>query len=269
MRRFVGPAVVITVLVALLPATPANSNELESKFSSLLVATEISAGYSRSFFRHWIDADQNGCNARFEVLIAEAVTAPNITSGCRLVGGSWRSLFDNKIINDASLLDVDHFVPLAEAWRSGAAYWSPQQRKEFANDLSLPDSLIAVSRSSNRAKSDRDVASWLPSNRSYVCQYLVSWVAVKAKWKLAVDVEERRALENGLLECGEIAKRTTPKLAPNVRSESPKLQPKATRYQNCTLARAAGVTPIRSSTNPARYQANVHLDRDKDGVACE
>lgn len=43
----------------------------------------------------------------------------------------------------------------------------------------------------------------------------------------------------------------------------------ATRYSNCTSARAAGVTPIRRDTNPTLYAANTHLDRDKDGVACE
>lgn len=43
----------------------------------------------------------------------------------------------------------------------------------------------------------------------------------------------------------------------------------ATRYANCTAARAAGVTPIRRDTNPALYEANRGLDRDGDGVACE
>ncbi len=41
----------------------------------------------------------------------------------------------------------------------------------------------------------------------------------------------------------------------------------ATRYANCTAARAAGVTPIRRGT--ALYDANRHLDRDGDGIACE
>jgi hypothetical protein len=41
----------------------------------------------------------------------------------------------------------------------------------------------------------------------------------------------------------------------------------ARRYANCTEARAAGVTPIRRPS--ALYDANRHLDRDGDGVACE
>jgi hypothetical protein len=41
----------------------------------------------------------------------------------------------------------------------------------------------------------------------------------------------------------------------------------ATRYANCTAAKAAGVTPIRVGT--PLYDANRHLDRDGDGIACE
>lgn len=60
---------------------------------------------------------------------------------------------------------------------------------------------------------------------------------------------------------------TTPEAAPTPTPTTP--DSSATRYRNCTAARAAGVTPIRRDTNPALYSANTHLDRDKDGVACE
>ena len=269
MRAVTRHIVVISLTLALFPVSSASATELEDKFAALLVAPEISSGYNRDLFPHWIDADRNGCNTRYEVLIAEAISPPTVSGRCRLTGGSWRSEFDNKVINNSSRLDVDHFVPLAEAWRSGAAYWSAQQRIEFANDLSLPDSLIAVSRSSNRSKSDLDVAQWLPPNQNYRCQYLTSWVEVKFKWKLTVDVAERKALEDGLLNCGKITSRIPPKLAPNNKTESPKLQPTNVRYQNCTFARAAGVTPIKRNQNPELYRLNTHLDRDKDGVACE
>ncbi|CAB4577443.1 MAG: DUF1524 domain-containing protein [Actinobacteria bacterium] len=261
--------VAIAISLGLVSAAPASAAEIENKFAALLVASEITEGYDRSLFPHWIDADRDGCNARYEVLIAEAITPPSVTNRCRLIGGSWRSEFDYKIFRNPSQLDVDHFVPLAEAWRSGAANWSTQQRISFANDLELPDALISVSRSTNRSKSDRDVASWLPPNRSYRCQYLSSWVEVKFKWKLTVDAAERRSLEDGLLDCGLISQRISPKLAPTTKSDTPKLQPNLIRYQNCTLARAAGVTPIRRSDNSELYQLNQHMDRDRDGVACE
>jgi hypothetical protein len=61
---------------------------------------------------------------------------------------------------NASGFDVDHFVPLAEAWDSGAANWDSATRQAFANDLDFSMSLIAVTASSNRSKSDRDPAEW-------------------------------------------------------------------------------------------------------------
>lgn len=60
---------------------------------------------------------------------------------------------------------------------------------------------------------------------------------------------------------------TEPEAAPTPTPTTPSSS--ATRYSNCTAAKAAGVTPIRRDTNPALYAANTHLDRDKDGVACE
>jgi hypothetical protein len=264
--KSVHGAVAALLVIALAPPSTA-ATELEMKFATLLVADEVGAGYNRSLFPHWIDADRDGCNARYEVLITEAVVAPAIGARCRLTGGVWISAFDNRRITNPSLLDVDHFVPLAEAWRSGARNWTAQQRIDFANDLDLPESLIAVSRSTNRAKSDSDVANWLPPNSNYRCEYLRSWVVVKAKWQLRVDLRERNALESGLLQCGLLSGRTAPKFVTD--AKTPNLKPVIMKYRNCTLAKAAGVTPIRRDRDPALYRVNTHLDRDKDGIACE
>jgi hypothetical protein len=269
MYRIATSSIFALLLAVFSSSAPAQSSGIETEFAKLLVAAETPAGYNRSFFGEWIDEDRNGCSARFEVLISEAVVKPSVGARCKLTGGKWISIFDNQEFTNASLLDVDHFVPLAEAWRSGANLWTGEQRIAFANDLKLPDALIAVSRTSNRSKSDRDVANWLPPNREYRCSYLVSWVKVKAKWNLRMDATERQALETGLINCGELTKRTAAKFAPNSNGATPKLQPSVVRFQNCTFAKAAGVTPIRRSSNSALYDANKHLDRDKDGVACE
>lgn len=269
MRRYISFSLALLLAVPVASPSTAETTELERQFASLLVSDEIASGYNRDLFPHWIDVDRNDCNTRYEVLIAEAVVKPRVGSNCRIRGGQWRSKFDNVEIVDFRIIDVDHFVPLAEAWRSGANTWTTQQRTAFANDLDLPDALIAVSRSSNRSKSDRDVADWLPTNQAYRCEYLSSWVRVKAKWKLRVDLDERNALEDGLLACGVLANRVAPKFAKPNASTTPELKPTQTRYQNCTAAKAAGVTPIRRASNAALYQSNQHLDRDKDGVACE
>jgi hypothetical protein len=97
---------------------------------------------------------------------------------------------------DASSFDIDHFVPLKEAWDSGAHAWDSGTRQRFANDLDYAGSLIAVSASSNRSKGASDPAEWLPPNRSYRCVYLVTWVEVKLRWNLSADPGEIAAIRS-------------------------------------------------------------------------
>jgi hypothetical protein len=158
--------------------------------SDLVVASEQGEGYDRDLFRHWIDADGDGCNTRREVLIAEAKVKPAVSGDCDLIGGEWYSVYDQVTTTDPSDFDVDHFIPLKEAWDSGAYAWSSDKRKEFANDLGFGGSLIAVTASSNRSKSDRDPADWLPVNTGYRCSYVTNWVKVKIRWGLTVDKTE-------------------------------------------------------------------------------
>ncbi|MFI0013658.1 hypothetical protein [Streptomyces griseus] len=91
---------------------------LADAIKKLPVAEEQRAGYERDSFRHWVDEDGDGCPTRQEVLIAEAVTAPEQGDRCTLSGGSWMSYYDEVEVTDAKRLDIDHMVPLAEAWDS-------------------------------------------------------------------------------------------------------------------------------------------------------
>ena len=156
---------------------PANANSLE-----LVIATDQTSGYNRALFKHWIDADKDGCNTRAEVLIEEAVTKPKVGSKCVLTGGKWLSAYDGVEVTSASKLDVDHMVPLAEAWRSGAWKWSAAQRQAYANDLSDARALIAVTLSTNRSKGDKDPALWMPSIDQ--CTYTQNWISIKFKYSL-------------------------------------------------------------------------------------
>ncbi|MFD5083428.1 HNH endonuclease family protein [Kitasatospora sp. NPDC058406] len=160
---------------------------------ALDVADERRDGYVRTAYRHWTDADRNGCNARKDVIISEAVEAPEVGPGCTLAGGTWFSPYDNVVVTDASGLDVDHVIPLAENWDSGGYGWTAKEREQYANDLSDPRTLIAVTARSNRQKADKDVAEWLPT-AGYQCHYTQDWVAVKTRWGLSVDPAELAAL---------------------------------------------------------------------------
>ena len=156
-------------------------------------------GYSRNLFKHWIDVDKDGCNTRYEVLIAEAIVKPKVGAGCYLTGGKWRSPYDGKVFTNPTGLDIDHMVPLAEAWRSGAWAWTAAQRMDFANDLEDSRSLLAVTASLNRSKGDRDVAAWLPIKAQ--CNYISSWIAVKWRFDLTVDPVEGEFLQTKITDC--------------------------------------------------------------------
>ena len=181
--------------------SPTSEDEIAQLLLSLEIEPEYTGDYDRDLFPHWIDADRDGCDARREVLIAEAVEAPAVGDRCALIGGLWYSAFDGVTTEDPSVFDIDHMVPLSEAWDSGAHEWTSDQRRAFANDLDLPQALIAVSRSSNRSKSDKDPADWLPPLASYRCQYVEDWVLVKVKWQLSVDQREFSAIRNVLANC--------------------------------------------------------------------
>jgi hypothetical protein len=183
------------------PPVAGTASGLEGLVSQLRVEPEFVGGYNRDLFRHWIDADGDGCDTRREVLIAESLTPVSVGARCSLSGGSWYSAFDGVSTTDASSFDIDHFVPLKEAWDSGAHGWDSVTRQRFANDLDYAGSLIAVSASSNRSKGASDPAEWMPPNRSYWCVYLVTWVEVKIRWNLSADSSEVAAIRSAGAGC--------------------------------------------------------------------
>ena len=168
-----------------------------SVLATITVQNEYKTGYVRSFFKHWVDANSNGCDTREEVLIAESQSKPQVDAyGCKVVEGDWLSPYDNVTHTNPSELDIDHMIPLKEAWDSGAWNWTSAQRRSFANDLSDPRPLIAVTAGQNRSKSDRDPSNWIPPQKSYTCTYLAEWVAVKSHWKLSMDQSEFGRIKN-------------------------------------------------------------------------
>ena len=185
----------IVVSVFLAPVPIAQASVIQ-----LVVAPDRLSGYDRSFFKLWIDADKNGCNTRKEVLIQEAIVEPKKGAKCVLTGGKWISPYDEVTYTNDSSLDIDHLVPLAEAWRSGAWAWSALQRQNFANDLAEPKALVAVSLRLNRQKGDRDPSTWLPPKDQ--CGYISNWITVKFKYSLTVDSIEANTLSAAVTQCG-------------------------------------------------------------------
>jgi hypothetical protein len=207
-------AMVAAVLTVLAPAAGAATVSTRTLLSQLSIAAEHPSGYARSLFPLWVDADHDGCNTRYEVLIAEAVTAPHVGAACALSGGRWVSKYDGVSTGDPSSLDIDHLVPLAEAWQSGAWRWNTATRTRYANDLGYGPDLVAVTAHSNRSKGDQEPQTWLPSRASFDCTYLAWWVAVKWRWRLKIDSSEKTFLTGHLRACGwpSVRKPTHPRI---------------------------------------------------------
>jgi hypothetical protein len=188
----------VALLVVLLVPSAAHAEDysapLARAVSDLPTAGEVRTGYARDKFRHWVDADGDGCSTRKEVLIIEADDPVSVGSGCALTGGRWYSYYDRVSWTDSARIDIDHLVPLAEAWDSGARSWTAGVRRAFANDLGDVRSLVGVTDSVNQAKGDKDPQQWLPAHGR--CRYVREWVAVKHRWRLTVDRAEKAALSS-------------------------------------------------------------------------
>jgi hypothetical protein len=202
MRKLLAAAIISIALIGgtAQAAGPVSYKDAKTALNSLKVADEVRTGYKRTLFKHWTGAG-SGCDSRKAVIISEAIIKPSVLPGCVIKGGEWLSIYDNVKVTEASKLDVDHMVPLAEAWDSGASAWDAAKKEMYANDQTDPRHLIAVTGSSNRSKSDQDPAEWMPTNKVYACEYLVNWVSIKVRWNLSVDKNEKTFISNNLKGC--------------------------------------------------------------------
>jgi hypothetical protein len=175
-----------------------DARDASARLDDLRVARAGSMrGYSRAEFPHWRETGDN-CNVRDSVLERDGHRVK--TSGCNVVAGTWASAYDGRTLDAPTKVDIDHVVPLANAWRSGASAWTRERREDFANDLDRPQ-LVAVSRTSNRAKGDQDPSTWKPPVTARWCEYAIDWIEVKSYWKLSVTTREKAALADMLEEC--------------------------------------------------------------------
>jgi hypothetical protein len=155
-------------------------------------------GYSRDKFEHW--AIENHWPKTQEVVLRRDAKAVGLETQAQSASRQWHSPYDDRILTTASDVHVDHVVPLANAWRSGADEWSPARRHKFANDLSTTQ-LLAVSTLANGAKGDQSPDQWVPPNTAYHCVYSRAWTHVKFTYGLSVTSKEKDALNSMLDTC--------------------------------------------------------------------
>ncbi len=253
-------------------ATTVNALQLLRR---LTTRAERNGNYDRSKFADWYDADGDGCDTREEVLIAESLRRVRKGPGCDIRRGRWFSKYDGQVFTRPGNLDIDHMVPLAEAWGSGAKAWNARTRDRYANDLGYAFSLIAVSASSNRSKSDRDPSEWLPPRERFRCEYVKQYTAVKFRWHLKVNKAEKLSLRREIRQCGDRRILKPHRVDIDRRGSGGGGGGGGGR---CSPHYSGACIPIRTDVDCGEITArNFHvvdvdvydLDADGDGIACE
>ena len=179
---------------------PPDEATARAHLAKLVVAEPHSMdGYSRDAFDIWAE-QSDGCTTRQEVLKRDGKHVVDSDGDCQPESGSWYSVYDDTTQTEVGQATIDHMVPLAEAWRSGADEWSAGQRRAFGNDLADPQ-LIIASESSNSSKSDSGPADWKPENKAFWCTYAKNYVVVKHTFELTTTSEEVAALDGMLDTC--------------------------------------------------------------------
>lgn len=152
-----------------------------------------------------------------EFVLKRDGTDVKVNDACAATSGTWKSPYDDGTWTQASDVDIDHMVPLKNAWivsvsiiplpmacrltpavgRLGVDHGAAQG---FANDITRPQ-LWAVTDNVNQAKSDQSPDEWKPPLTSFYCTYAKSWVQVKSYYKLTITDAEKGALSGMLDKC--------------------------------------------------------------------
>jgi hypothetical protein len=181
---------------------PMSSADAQKMLGALPIkASAPMTGYSRDQFgQAWTDDNDapgghNKCDTRDDILRRDLTDIQPVT-GCQVQSGTLHDVYTGKTIAfvrgpKSTVVQIDHMVPLGDAWQSGAQQLSPDKRRDLAND---PRNLQAVDGPTNEAKGDGDAASWLPPQAGYRCTYVERQIQVKSIYGLWVTQAEHDAM---------------------------------------------------------------------------
>ena len=187
----------------------ANTGKVPANVGKAIKGLEVApsgsmAGYDREDFPHWSDAQEFGwdvsdsaCDVREAALIRDGEDVV-VGEGCDVESGRWLDPYKTRTYTDPLDIDIDHLVPLANAYRSGAFEWDTAERERYAND---PDNLLSVEDNANQEKGDKGPEAWKPPNRAIWCQYARRWIGVKSGYALTINPQEKAALKQMLTTC--------------------------------------------------------------------
>jgi transposase len=189
--------VAVQALPPMVPEAPSVDVARKELAALTVEAPHSMRGYSRDKFEDWVEDQWPRTQ---EVVLRRDGKQVGVSRQTQAGAQHWHSPYDDRILTTKSEVHVDHVVPLANAWRSGADEWSPARRHRFANDLSTTQ-LIAVSDVVNMSKGDQSPDQWVPPNTAYHCVYGRAWTHVKFSYGLAVTKKEKTALRSLLNAC--------------------------------------------------------------------
>ena len=269
------------------PATPTPAPEptvappvLQEAVTLTIAIAPIPTGipaYSRSQWKHWVDADGDCQNARQEALIAESLVSVTFETDrkCRVESGRWYGAFTGAYFEDPGDVDVDHMVPLKNAHNSGGWDWNPAMKEEYANNLGDDDHLIAVQDNANQSKGARGPDEWKPRDETYWCQYATDWAEIKERWSLTMTEPEAGAVVEMLNTCEDppVVVLTALETATGVHKPEPTDEPESSVYGSCEEAAAAGEQRVQGSQGGGlgfpKAMVPSARDGDGDGIVCE
>lgn len=149
-------------------------------------------------FGRWINdpTDDTCMNTRAKVLVRESEQEVKFRNQkqCVVDTGKWLDRYSNTEFTSSREIQIDHMVPLKNAYMAGAWSWDYKTRCLYANYLGYKNHLIPASVRENTSKGDRAPNKYLPTELSYRCQYIKDWLAIKMIWKLNMTEDEAQAI---------------------------------------------------------------------------
>lgn len=146
-------------------------------------------------FGQWL-RDASCLNTRARVLIRDSASPVRFSSsGCTVETGEWHEPYKGYVAYNASQIQIDHMVPLKNAYISGAGFWAPKHRCLYANFMGNGFHLLSVDGNANMNKGDQTPSTWMPMNAAHRCEYLRNWLRIKLIWGLALGEREARAIQ--------------------------------------------------------------------------
>lgn len=163
--------------------------------------------YNRKLhFGTWVnDPHDDTCyNTRAKVLIRDSQEPVQFRTNnhCVVDTGRWEDPYTGELRTSARDVQIDHVVPLKNAFSSGAWTWNFRKRCLYANFLANSFHLLAVDGVENMSKGDSAPDQYLPPNHHYICSYLQEWLRIKLIWNLEMTESEAAAIRSAVQSYG-------------------------------------------------------------------